>query len=86
MARRIKRKQDSNILIQAPDGEKIPIWLVWALHKDGQYYLRSVTTSQTLANKYRKALTNVDGMEYHKIVRVHIETREANHLYGAIGL
>jgi len=75
------------------EDEKKPIWLVWSIElvEGSQFtipYLSAVTTSKSRAIMYSKLIREKNsifttGYAYSKVLRVEIEERVVNHLYGA---
>lgn len=58
---------------------KDPIWLIWVLHTNAGISLLGVYTNQGRANAIRKYLSD----SRLDLVRVWVEKRETNHLYGS---
>ena len=59
-----------------------PCWFVYVLLNDGTVELRAVTTTQSIANKYRKLLNGPDTGQ-NNILKAWVEQAEMNHLFGS---
>ena len=66
---------------------KFNIWIVWDNDiTKGELYLRAITTTLELAEKYKKIIEKHHReFQNHKYF-VNIEARDANHLYGELAL
>jgi len=65
--------------------DKIPCWIVWRIDGDKAPIVAAVDTTEALAVRHRMAIL-AEARMFDRVVRVQIEPRELNHLYGANGL
>ena len=73
---------EPTVLRQGEDGKSL-VWIIWELTIASQLALRAICTTPESAASRRKMIL---GEDHPRTVRVHIEERWADHLYGYEGL
>jgi len=68
--------------IVAKAGTPVPIWILWSLDKSGSIILRAILLTKELGEFYKAALEKEIESGTNNTRYVHLEERDANHLYG----